>query len=289
MDIASFTRIPSWPQGATGRAFRDYRQALAESEAEIAYVSTRNHDHAVWANAALATGRHVIVDKPAGLSPAEVEKMASHAARAGRLLAEATTWSWHPQFRQLRALLEEASPGTRILSTFSFPPLPPDDVRYRRDWGGGALWDLGPYAVSSGRLLFGAAPDDIAACAINEPGKEVETAFGVLMRYPGDRLLAGHFGFTTAYVNRLEVIGPRLALTLERAFTTAPDQPCRISGQHLGQPVAVEVPACDAFARFLTDVFEGIRTGNHDPYAEAMIADSRALARLRLAAGMPVS
>ena len=284
-DIASLTHEPAWPPGLAGRAFRDYREALVKSDAEFVYVSNRNHDHATWVHAALDARRHVIVDKPAALSVADVEAMTSHAVSAGRMLAEATTWNWHPQIDRLRALSSEAGPITRILATFSFPPLPANDVRYRRDWGGGVLWDLGPYAVSAGRVLFDSAPEHIAIQFTREPAREVETAFSLLVRYPGGRLLVGHFGFTTAYVNRLEAFGPGVALTLERAFTTPPDQPCRITGQHLGRPFTEEIPACDVFARFLSEAIESARSGNYAGYIGAMLADARALAALRSAAG----
>lgn len=289
VDVASVTRRPIWPSGFTGRAFSDYGQGLAESRAEFVYVSTRNHDHAKWVAAAQDAGRHVIVDKPAALSLNEVETMAARAARDGRLAAEATTWTWHPQVSRLVQLIGQAQPVTRAVAVFSFPPLPPEDVRYRREWGGGALLDLGPYAVSCGRLLFGALPEDVCVRLIAENGRDVETAFSLLARYPDNRFLVGHFGFTTAYVNRLEVMGPSLILALERAFTSAPDQPCRIAGQYRGEPLAEEIPATDAFARFLSDALNAPANKDLARYREAMLADALALAKLRAAAIGPAS
>lgn len=283
-DLASVTREPAWPQAINGRSFRDYREALAGSDAELVYVSTRNHEHVEWVHRALDAGRHVIVDKPAALSLADVEAMASHASRSGRLLAEATTWPWHPQVDHLKRKLADVGPVTRLTAIFSFPQLPDSDVRYRPEWGGGALWDLGPYAVSSARLIFGHLPQSISVQVATQDGKDVETAFSVLARYPDDRLLAGHFGFMTAYVNRLDAFGPRCALSLERAFTTTPDQSCRISGQTNGIVCSDEIPACDAFARFLADALQAVPLRNFDHYLHAMLHDAEALAQLRTAA-----
>ncbi|MGE3277005.1 MAG: Gfo/Idh/MocA family protein [Vicinamibacterales bacterium] len=284
-DVASYTHTPEWPAGLSGRAFPDYRTALDASLSPIVYVSTRNHEHAAWARAALESGRHVIVDKPAALHERDVAGLVELAARRGRLIAEATTYAWHPQFAALARLAAEAAPVTRLVATFSFPPLPDDDVRHVAAWGGGALWDLGPYAMTPGRILFGDAPLSMAAEAVTEAGAEVETAFSVLVRYPGDRLLVGHFGSTTAYVNRLEAIGPRMAVRVERAFTTTPDQPCRLTGEHLGRPLALEVPAADAFGEFLRDVIAAVDDrSRHGTFADWMVQDASALARLRVAA-----
>lgn len=281
VDIASRTRQPAWPDGVAGRAFGDYDEALAASDAPLAYISTRNHEHAAWAAAALDSGRDVVVDKPAALSVRDVAGLVDRAARAGRLVAEATTWLWHPQVARLLELAASAGPVTRITATFSFPPLPADDVRHRAAWGGGALWDLGPYAMTPGRAFFDALPDACVTRAVTAPGDEVETSFGVLARYPGDRLLVGHFGSTTAYVNRLEVAGPRLALRLERAFTTAPDQPCRLTGEHAGARIDEEIPAADAFAEFLRDVMTAAGTGGAARFADLLVRDAEALDRLR--------
>jgi len=222
-----------------------------------------------------------VVDKPAALSLADVRALVDRAGTQARLIAEATTWPWHPQVEALAARTDEAGPVTRIVATFSFPPLPADDVRHRAAWGGGALWDLGPYAVTAGRRIFGDIPDECVVRTATRPGDEVETAFSALLRYSGDRVLVGHFGSTTVYVNRLEVYGPRLALRLERAFTTAPDQPCRLVGEQAGQPVDVEVPAADAFERFLADVMAAAGHGRHARFADLMLQDAEALARLR--------
>ncbi len=43
---------------------------------------------------------------------------------------------------------------THITVDFSFPPLDPENFRYKKDLGGGALNDLGPYAVSAGRVFL---------------------------------------------------------------------------------------------------------------------------------------
>lgn len=285
VDIASRTRVPAWPDGVTGRPFRDYAAALDGSAASIVYVSTRNHEHHAWVRAALASGRHVIVDKPAALDRREVGALVDLAGSRGLLLAEATTYPWHPQFAALARLAAEAAPVTRLTATFSFPPLPADDIRRVAAWGGGALWDLGPYAVTPGRLLFGDAPISMTVAPVTEAGAEVETAFSVLVRYPGDRFLVGHFGSTTAYVNRLEALGPRLAVRLDRAFTTAPDQPCRIAGEHLQQPLALEVPAADAFAEFLRDAMAAADDDQRRRrFAGWMLEDAAALEQLWAAA-----
>lgn len=281
VDIASATRQPVLPESAAGERFSSYADALNASQAPIVYVSTRNHEHAEWTSRVLESGRHAIVDKPAALTEKDVRRLVETARQRQRLVAEATVFPWHPQFAEVHRLIAAHGPVTRLTSTFTFPPLPAGNFRYDPRAGGGALFDLGPYAVTPGRLFFDAAPDDMAAHAFRRNGDEVETAFSVLFRYPGGRVAAGHFGMPGTYVNRLELAGPRMTLRLERAFTTPADGATQIAGEAGGAPVDLEIPSADAFALFLDEVFASAASGAHEKFANLMLADAAAMARLR--------
>ena len=278
MEIASRSK----PEG---RTFDSYDAALRDSDAPLVYVSTVNSTHEELVEAALASGRHVVVDKPAALSLDAVRRLASLAAGASRLIAEATVWSFHPQIVAARTLFDEAgSAPQRLVATFSIPPMPPGDFRNDPALGGGALWDLGPYAVSPGRVFFGAPPADVIGRS--DDNGNVDVAFIALMRYPGGRSLTGHFGMTTAYVNRLEILGAEMAVALEPAFTTAADAVCRLQVNERNQRRVVEVAPANSFAHFFAAVFEAIEKNEHAPFAEAMLADAEVLARLRQSCGV---
>lgn len=284
VDVAS--RTADVPRATvSGRVFTSYDEALRESGAALVYVSTRNHEHVPWVMAALQSGRHVVVDKPAALSVADSEAMAEEAARRGLLVAEANVWAWHPQIEVVRRLAIDRGPLTRVSAMFVVPALGRPNYRYEAACGGGVLWDLGPYAVSCGREFFGEPAQAISATAVVPEGEEVDTSFSVLMRYPGDRVLTGHFGMPLAYWNRLDLGGPRFALTIERAFTTSADAPARIVEWTDGTPSVIDVPAADAFACFLSAVGDAIRSGACDRFVSPLVADARMLGRLRQAAG----
>ena len=225
VDVASHSRAGDvvLPRGAAGQVFGDYETALAESDADLVYVSTVNSTHAEWAARALGRGCHVIVDKPACTSPVGTRRLLDLAQQQDRCLAEATVYGYHPQIGAARqAFVEAGSRPTRIIATFSFPPLPADNFRYKAAFDGGALWDLGPYAVTPGRLFFGEEPKEIE-CHVTGRGDEVETSFSVLMTYGGGCSMVGHFGFDTGYRNRLDILGPGVTVTIDRVFTTPAD------------------------------------------------------------------
>src|SRR6266404_8023711 len=102
VSIASKSRLEpkeGWPK--RGHFFVDYDIALRESQADIVYVSLPNAMHEHWVLAALASGKHVLVDKPAMTTREACERGVKQARRSGRMLAEATVFNYHPHFEAL--------------------------------------------------------------------------------------------------------------------------------------------------------------------------------------------
>jgi NDP-hexose-3-ketoreductase len=265
----------SLPEGLSGSVFNDYADALRQSEAELVYISTVNSLHAELATASLDGGRHVVIDKPAAVDLMDVTRLVELARQKGRLLAEATVYGYHPQFATARSVFEEANcQPTRLVAAFSFPPLPPENFRHRADLGGGALLDLGPYAVSVGRLFFNEPPLEIIC-------RDSYSAFSLLATFSEDRSLVGHFGMTTGYINRLEVLGPDATVTIDRAFTTTPEMACNLYVSLHNEHRSIKVPPADSFAIFLRAVIQAIESGDTQPFAEVMLADAETLNLLR--------
>jgi len=284
--VEAATRTSAAAAAAAGlRCFEDYDRALRETSAPLVYVSTVNEDHARWVERALERGRHVIVDKPAFTRAGDAARLAELARRSGLCLAEAVVYGRHPQIAAARELFAAAgSAPTRLTAAFSFPPLDPANFRWKRAHGGGALNDLGPYAVSAGRTFFGEAPTDIVA-RVNARGAEVESSFSVLATYPGGRSLVGHFGFDTEYCNALRVLGPGASAELDRPFTPPTDGPVEVTLRRSDKTEKRTLPAADPFGLFLREVTEAIEAGRTEPFARDLLADAEALERLRQAAG----
>jgi len=150
------------------RAFDAYEDVLADPDIDAVYIGLANDAHEPWATAALASGRHVLCEKPLGLSAAEVDIMTAAADLAGRRLVEASWYHWHPRIRRAAALVEEGAIGPirHVSAGLSFPGLPPGNFRLAPAHGGGALYDVGCYAISAVLWAMGGdMPDEVAARA----------------------------------------------------------------------------------------------------------------------------
>jgi len=146
--------------GPRGTAYDSYDEVLADPRVEAVYIALANDDHLPWAERALAVGKHVLCEKPLGLTAAEVRSMAAAAGTADRLLVEASWNRWHPRTRRAEALLRSGAIGTvrRVEAGFTFAGVPGDNYRLDPARGGGALYDVGCYATAAALWATGFTP-----------------------------------------------------------------------------------------------------------------------------------
>jgi len=287
-DIASRSSAPDLLAEAAynGTVFNDYADAISRSNADLVYISLVNSSHAEWAEQALRRGCHVIVDKPAFTSINDVRKLTDLARARGLCLAEATVYAWHPQIQMARDIfLQGETHPTRLTVSFSFPPLAADNFRYQKHLGGGALWDLGPYAVSPGRLFFDDEPDEVfCRVGTRNPATGVDTSFSLLATYPGGRSMVGHFDFNTEYRNCINILGPGMSVDIDRFFTPPSDMENELNVRSKNQTKSIKMPPTDSFAVFLQSVFDAIKQNRYQVFMQNLLSDATVLHRLRKAA-----
>lgn len=140
------------------RAYGSYAELVQDPQVQAVYVATPHAQHAEVVEAALAAGRAVLCEKPLTHSLARTERLAASAAEAGVFLMEGMWMRFNPLVQLLRSRLRAGDLGEPRALHASFGFAAPDDPAGRL-WdpalGGGALLDLGVYAVDLARLLLG--------------------------------------------------------------------------------------------------------------------------------------
>lgn len=149
------------------RAYAGYDTMLASPEVDVVYVATPHNFHRECALAALAAGKHVLVEKPLALNAEEGEEIARAAERAGLFAMEAMWPRFLPVADSIRQLLETGALGEiqnlRADLGEYFEPV----ATYRLfdpALGGGSPLDLGVYLTALSTFVFGGAePSRIVA------------------------------------------------------------------------------------------------------------------------------
>ncbi|HEU5298643.1 MAG TPA: Gfo/Idh/MocA family oxidoreductase [bacterium] len=199
------------------RAYGSYEALLADREVDAVYIPLPNTLHRPWTERAVAAGKHVLCEKPLGVTAADAAPMVEAAARAGVILQEAFMYRFHPQIEHLRELLRGGALGEvrLVRAAFSFGVGGRGNIRLQAALGGGGLLDVGCYCVSVARLLLG-EPETVFASADYEGGVDVRLA-GAL-RFPGGAMALIDCGLRSPYRQECEVVGSEGAALLLRPF-----------------------------------------------------------------------
>ncbi|HYP91531.1 MAG TPA: Gfo/Idh/MocA family oxidoreductase [Polyangiaceae bacterium] len=211
------------------RAYGSYEQLLADPELEAVFISLPNSLHVPWSIAAARAGKHVLCEKPLALSRAEAESLADVARETGKLVAEGFMLRYHPQWLAVVDLIRSGRIGEvrAVQTAFSYCNTDLEDIRNRPDSGGGALFDIGCYAVNTARLIFGREPERVIGVAERDPRTTCDRLTSAILDFGVGQ---ASFVVGTQHVpyQRVHVFGTRGHLELEIPFNAPHDRPCPV-------------------------------------------------------------
>ncbi len=231
------------------RAYGSYEALLDDKDIEAIYNPLPNHLHVEWSIKALEAGKHVLCEKPIGLSVAEAQKLQEAARRHPDLkVMEAFMYRHHPQWRKAKQLVAEGSIGElrTVQSFFSYYNRDPHDIRNQADIGGGGLMDIGCYCISLARFLFESEPRRVFGTIEYDPQFKVDRLSSGVLDFG-----RGTSTFTCATqlapYQRVNIFGTRGRIEIEVPFNAPPDRPCRIWRQTESGLVDICFETCDQY------------------------------------------
>jgi D-xylose 1-dehydrogenase (NADP+, D-xylono-1,5-lactone-forming) len=230
--------------GASARAWADefqvpkahasYQAVIDDPDVEAIYIPLPNELHQTWVRAAADAGKHVLCEKPLALNVEEARAMVAYCEARGVVLMEAFMWRHQPRTVAVRKLVAEGRIGALrlIRSSFSFP-IDEGDWRLDPTRGGGALWDVGCYGVSTARLFAGAEPDRIEAVARFGPSG-VDLSMGAVLNFPGGVLALIDCSFEQPFRCAYELVGTRGVIEVPDAYLPPAQPTARV---HVGDSI----------------------------------------------------
>jgi predicted dehydrogenase len=228
---------------------RTYQELVEDPAVDAIYNPLPNDLHAEWSIRAMRAGKHVLCEKPMALNAPEVRAMIGAAESGGVLLMEGFMYKFHPQVEKTLALIREGRIGEvrAVHSSFTFPfERGSDDYRWSPAMGGGALYDVGCYALSAARLVFDAEPVSAFAAARLDLATGVDMTTAAVLEFPGGRFAHCDSSFESHFQSRLLVVGTEGTLALDRAFS-AKDFDTAIEIVRGDSKEAVRIPQANMF------------------------------------------
>ncbi len=206
-------------QHAIGTVHVGAAELASDPQVDVVYVASPHPWHAEHALAAIAAGKHVLVEKPFTMNGQEARDVASAAGAAGVFAMEAMWTRFLPHIHQLRAWVDSGAIGTvrTVMADhgqwFAFDP------RHRLfapDLGGGALLDLGIYPLSFASMLLG-TPSAVSATADpTQTGVDAQTS--ILLQHNGGAHAVLSCTLESATPCQAFVSGTEGRVTIDRTF-----------------------------------------------------------------------
>ena len=208
------------------KAYSSYEELLDDPKIDAVYIPLPNSLHFEWVNKAQDKGLHILVEKSLGCTFNEVQQLTEKAQAKNLILLEHFQFRFHRQLGFILDLINSAKIGElrSVRASFGFPPFPDaDNIRYKKELGGGALLDAAAYMMKIATILLGDEIEVKAASMSYDTEKGVDI-WGTGLLQKKDSPLTVHiaYGFDHYYQCGIELWGSKGKLFTNRLFTARP-------------------------------------------------------------------
>jgi xylose dehydrogenase (NAD/NADP) len=247
------------------RAYDDLEALIDDPEVDAVYLPLSNREHAEWTLRAIERGKHVLCEKPMALTVADIEAIQIAARKHNVTVMEGFMYRFHPQHARVRELINSGAFGEirSVRSSYSFMMRPARLYRLAENIenGGGAMWDIGCYAIHSARMFFDEPAVSVTAIAkYVESGADIATS-GIINF--GDGKYA-HFDFSFERARRCEyeIIGTKGGIKCHNVWSMPGDVPVVSWWIEGGEQAEEQLPAANHFRLEIEHFSDCVLNGN---------------------------
>jgi predicted dehydrogenase len=239
--------------------YENYDSIADDAAIDVIYIVLPNGMHPEYTIRAAAAGKHVLCEKPMANSSGDCRKMIAACEKANRKLAVGYRCQFDPFHRRCIEIARAEEFGTMKLieAGFGFKIGNPNQWRLKSDLaGGGALMDVGIYALQACRYLTGEEPIEITAQEVKtDPVKfaEVDETINWSMKFPGGVVTSNTTTYAFNGVNGFTAFTDQGSFGLNPAFGYDGAKGQTPSGPMDLQPVDQFAAEMDAFAKCILD------------------------------------
>ena len=145
------------------KVYDDFNDMFTDPDVDIIYITTPHNTHIDFMKKAIENKKHILVEKSITLNSDELSEAVELAKKNGVVIGEAMTIYHMPIFKELKKILDSDELGRVNLITANFGSFKPYDMNNRffnRNLAGGAMLDIGVYALSLVRYFFNSSPNE---------------------------------------------------------------------------------------------------------------------------------
>lgn len=208
------------------KVYRHYQEMLNDPQIEIVSECMPNYLHAPEAILALQAGKHVLLEKPAGITSEEVDTLFDAARQAKGKTIVSFLMRWNPLVVCIHSLLKRQAIGNVFYTGADYwHGIKPSFASYnwirKKEYAGGAMITGGCHAADLARFLSGEIAEVCAFSTRERDDFDYETTFSAAVKYQNGsvgRLSAILDGIAFPYQFNIDLLGSKGAIRNERLY-----------------------------------------------------------------------
>lgn len=213
------------------KIYGNYDEMLEDDKVDVVYISTPHSNHYKYIMKSLKNNKHVFCEKAITVNGKQLREIVNLAESKGLIVAEAMTIYHMPLYKKLREIIDSGKLGKIKMIQVSFGSLKEYDVNNRffsQDLAGGALLDIGTYALSFTRYFLSSQPQEILT-TVKKFETGVDEQSGIILKNSDDEMAVVSLTMRAKQPKKGVVAGELAYITVEnfpradKATITYPD------------------------------------------------------------------
>ncbi|MCW3785120.1 Gfo/Idh/MocA family protein [Plebeiibacterium sediminum] len=228
--------------------YGSYEALLNDPVINAVYIPLPNHLHLKWIKEAALKGKHIICEKPITLNEDEAKQALTYANNNKVLLQEAFMYKFHPQWIHALNLIRTNQLGQvkYIRTSFAYNNPNPNNIRNIKEFGGGAIMDIGCYAISLSRYILQQEPSQVMALMQHHESFKTDTLSTAILDFNGIHSLFTVSTLTEANQS-VEIVATDGIINIHIPFNTYVDTKSKITISTAQGSRDVEFNVCDQY------------------------------------------
>ncbi|MGI0011294.1 MAG: Gfo/Idh/MocA family protein, partial [Nitrosopumilaceae archaeon] len=176
-------------------------------------------------------GKHIICEKSATASYKSAKKMVQECKKNDVRILEGFSFRFHPQHTKILKIIKENVLGKlfSFYGSYGFTlPYSKENIRFKKELGGGVLNDVGCYLICASRMIFRNNPSSITCNLVINKKIGVDIKGSIHMIYPQNCVAFANFSYNDFFQSMYNIWGANGFASLERAFNIRRDMKASI-------------------------------------------------------------
>ena len=262
----SLKKAEEWAKKYGCSEFGSYDDVI-NSDVDAVYIPLPIGLHEEWTLKAANAGKHVLCEKSSTTSYESAKKIVKAGKKNNIRILEGFAFRFHPQHEQIRELIcNELGELHNFYGIYGFPPPPEDNIRWKKELGGGVLNDVACYPIYASRLVFQSEPISVLSHLEFDKKFDVDKSADVILKYPNEKTAFVSSGFNNYYQSKYSVWGSKARISTKRAYAVPHDYKTSVYLDKNDKISETIIPPVDQFA-IMFDIFCNVITNNiKNPY-----------------------